>query len=185
MGVNVLLFLIFQWALEPWRRGRLVRGFEEKVKAVLESEKEKDRERAVMSEDTVLAGRHDVKTEAPQVEPMVGDGVTQLPDSSIINPSSIPASSMEVTDIPIPDTANATANATAESDLPTSVERSPLHSSASLSTLLDSPRYAVQHLFSTNLISIRQIDLTSARIEGAMVGIAFASIIAAIVRAAR
>jgi len=31
MGVNVLLFVVVQVGLEPWRRGRLVRGFEEKV----------------------------------------------------------------------------------------------------------------------------------------------------------
>lgn len=38
MGVNVLLFLVFQVAVEPWRRARLVRGFEEKVMEVLEKE---------------------------------------------------------------------------------------------------------------------------------------------------
>ena len=35
MGVNVLLFVVVQVGLEPWRRGRLVRGFEEKVKEVV------------------------------------------------------------------------------------------------------------------------------------------------------
>ncbi|KAK2736731.1 sensitivity to high expression protein she9 [Myotisia sp. PD_48] len=38
MGVNVLLFLIFQIAVEPWRRKRLVKGFEEKVMEALEKE---------------------------------------------------------------------------------------------------------------------------------------------------
>lgn len=37
MGVNVLLFLVFQIAVEPWRRQRLVRGFEEKVKEAIEN----------------------------------------------------------------------------------------------------------------------------------------------------
>jgi hypothetical protein len=32
MGINVLLFVVVQIGLEPWRRARLVRGFEEKVK---------------------------------------------------------------------------------------------------------------------------------------------------------
>ncbi|KAI5279633.1 sensitivity to high expression protein she9, partial [Ascosphaera acerosa] len=40
MGVNVLLFLVFQVAVEPWRRRRLVRGFEEKVLEALEKERE-------------------------------------------------------------------------------------------------------------------------------------------------
>ena len=38
MGLNVVLFLLFQVAVEPWRRRRLVRGFEEKVQAALEKE---------------------------------------------------------------------------------------------------------------------------------------------------
>ncbi|KAH3688333.1 hypothetical protein WICPIJ_000671 [Wickerhamomyces pijperi] len=40
MGVNVLLFLVLQLFLEPWKRKRLVHGFEEKVKDVFESGKE-------------------------------------------------------------------------------------------------------------------------------------------------
>jgi len=32
MGINVILFGVVQVGLEPWRRKRLVRGFEEKVK---------------------------------------------------------------------------------------------------------------------------------------------------------
>jgi hypothetical protein len=35
MGVNVVLFIVVQVGLEPWRRKRLVRGFEEKVKEVV------------------------------------------------------------------------------------------------------------------------------------------------------
>jgi sensitive to high expression protein 9 len=37
MGVNVLLFVVVQIGLEPWRRARLVKGFEEKVKEVVAS----------------------------------------------------------------------------------------------------------------------------------------------------
>ncbi|RYP75643.1 hypothetical protein DL770_007376 [Monosporascus sp. CRB-9-2] len=43
MGVNVLLFLVFQFGAEPWRRARLVRGFEQKVREALEEEREKMR----------------------------------------------------------------------------------------------------------------------------------------------
>jgi sensitive to high expression protein 9 len=38
MGLNVLLFIVFQIAIEPWRRKRLVKGFEEKVIEALEKE---------------------------------------------------------------------------------------------------------------------------------------------------
>lgn len=36
MGVNVLLFVVVQIGLEPWRRKRLVKGFEEKVKEAVQ-----------------------------------------------------------------------------------------------------------------------------------------------------
>ncbi|RYP55555.1 hypothetical protein DL769_010130 [Monosporascus sp. CRB-8-3] len=49
MGVNVLLFLVFQFGAEPWRRARLVRGFEQKVREALEEEREKMR--AVRAEE--------------------------------------------------------------------------------------------------------------------------------------
>ncbi|KFX96848.1 hypothetical protein V490_03102 [Pseudogymnoascus sp. VKM F-3557] len=39
MGVNVLLFLVFQFGFEPWRRERLTKGFEDKVLAALERER--------------------------------------------------------------------------------------------------------------------------------------------------
>ncbi|KAI1744189.1 Mdm33 family-domain-containing protein [Xylaria scruposa] len=39
MGVNVLLFLLFQFGAEPWRRQRLVRGFEEKVREAIAEER--------------------------------------------------------------------------------------------------------------------------------------------------
>lgn len=38
MGVNVLLFLVFQIGVEPWKRKRLVKGFEQKVLEALERE---------------------------------------------------------------------------------------------------------------------------------------------------
>lgn len=36
MGVNIILFLIFQLLLEPWKRRRLTRSFEDKVKKALD-----------------------------------------------------------------------------------------------------------------------------------------------------
>lgn len=38
MGVNILLFLVFQLGFEPWRRKRLVQGFEEKVRQAFKQE---------------------------------------------------------------------------------------------------------------------------------------------------
>lgn len=35
MGINILLFVVFQIGVEPWRRKRLVKGFEDKVMEAL------------------------------------------------------------------------------------------------------------------------------------------------------
>lgn len=56
MGVNVLLFLVFQFGAEPWRRRRLVKGFEQKVREALEEDwKRKDaREERMRDENDAL-----------------------------------------------------------------------------------------------------------------------------------
>ena len=40
MGLNVLLFVVFQILIEPWRRKRLVKGFEEKVELAFKEREE-------------------------------------------------------------------------------------------------------------------------------------------------
>lgn len=40
MGINVVLFVIVQVGLEPWKRRRLVRSFEDKVRGMLKEERE-------------------------------------------------------------------------------------------------------------------------------------------------
>jgi sensitive to high expression protein 9, mitochondrial len=84
MGVNVLLFLVFQFGFEPWRRRRLVRGFEEKVMEALEMEKQKQaqteakdlgpaghemgREGAVHLDNVVAADIQEIEKEADGVK---------------------------------------------------------------------------------------------------------------------
>ena len=54
MGVNVLLFLIFQVGVEPWRRKRLVKGFEQKVQDAL---REAAESQSLLSRTDVFAPR--------------------------------------------------------------------------------------------------------------------------------
>ena len=182
MGVNVLLFLVFQWALEPWRRGRLVRGFEEKVKAVLESEKDRERERAVLAEVVRPVGIPCATVEGSRTEQGIDESIAAAvrPVEDVSERMVVPK--VEATDEALPLSVTDTLS---DTELATPINLSFSHPSEALSTLFYSSRSATRRLFSTNLISIRQVDLMSARIEGAMFGIAFASIVAALVRAAR
>jgi sensitive to high expression protein 9, mitochondrial len=57
MGVNVLLFVVVQVGMEPWRRRRLVRGFEEKVREVVGQHESRRMEDAVEVGELGGAGR--------------------------------------------------------------------------------------------------------------------------------
>ncbi|KAK8010775.1 hypothetical protein PG990_009740 [Apiospora arundinis] len=73
MGVNVLLFLVFQFGAEPWRRARLVRGFEQKVREALEEERiardfEKEEERQIPAAFAAVVAPREEPTAAVPAE---------------------------------------------------------------------------------------------------------------------
>jgi sensitive to high expression protein 9 len=53
MGFNVLLFIVVQLGLEPWKRKRLVGGFEEKVREVIQEENMRHTLLQIRSEDAI------------------------------------------------------------------------------------------------------------------------------------
>ncbi|KAI0161732.1 Mdm33 family-domain-containing protein [Hypoxylon sp. FL1284] len=73
MGVNVLLFLIFQFGAEPWRRRRLVRGFEEKVREALDEERRLRGE--VPAEAGFVGGRAEERVAADAAAPVAAADV--------------------------------------------------------------------------------------------------------------
>lgn len=71
MGFNVLLFIVVQLGLEPWKRRRLVGGFEEKVREVIQEENKKYVLSSKATEPAALEGgdallvAEDTTTEVP------------------------------------------------------------------------------------------------------------------------
>lgn len=157
MGVNVLLFLVFQFGFEPWRRRRLVHGFEEKVREALEKEKLANAVAATADEvpldGIVQAGIQELEYEAgettnksdPAVDAVVAairSDVDQQEDSAALD--------------------------TAEMHLPRGL-------------LLGKPetwKAAAQDLFSDRVISKRKQDITLIALESAATGAAIVTIIA-------
>ncbi|KKY15613.1 putative mitochondrion biogenesis protein [Phaeomoniella chlamydospora] len=80
MGLNVFLFLIFQVAVEPWRRQRLVRGFEEKVLEALE------KENSVHTTDSSIASTM-VATESAPTESQDETRILSEPATSAPSPN--------------------------------------------------------------------------------------------------
>ncbi|KAF3062170.1 Sensitive to high expression protein 9 like protein, mitochondrial [Daldinia childiae] len=92
MGVNVLMFLVFQFGAEPWRRRRLVKGFEEKVREALEEERrlerafrgaEKER-RKIEKEAAAAAVETAIAAEVVDAEPVTAELKPEEPADGII-----------------------------------------------------------------------------------------------------
>lgn len=102
MGLNVLLFIVFQILIEPWRRKRLVKGFEEKVqKALDEKDRASDEKIALIQlqaqrggDQVVYEAVQDqpqslVATAAEQVAEAIADAVTGATDEAKQTPHSL------------------------------------------------------------------------------------------------
>lgn len=175
MGVNVLLFLIFQIAVEPWRRGRLVKGFEEKVLEALE----KNNAIAAGEAAARAQGQRDLYSAAPQKEAPSQDSAS-IPEAAESIP---PANESPTTDTPALEpssTAEPTPNTTT-TILETSksqLSRLPSLPSASV----ESWRNTFHELFSDRNIAITQRDLTTVAIQSAAAGAAVMGLVIALIR---
>ena len=155
MGVNILLFLVFQIGVEPWRRKRLVKGFEDKVMEALE--REGSGTGATLK--PIVAPEDPVKAEDENT-----------PTTGTDEPSM--ESFLPVKQVRLSDSDNAEAQ-TATTSEPTSGK--------SLSKL-ESIREAVQDMFSERQITVRRVDLTTAMLEGTAAGVAFVGVLVLVLR---
>ena len=157
MGVNILLFLVFQVAVEPWRRKRLVKGFEEKVMEALEREGSTD---GVASTDEVA-----IQDPAPvEVEDeAIPKHATEEPLSKVVLPlEGDPLSASNVAEIqPI---------------------MGPETPSAKPLSRLESIRGALQDMFSERQITVRRVDLTVAMLEGTAAGLTLVGVLVLVLR---
>ncbi|MCJ1311800.1 sensitivity to high expression protein she9 [Agyrium rufum] len=205
MGVNVLLFLVFQVVVEPWRRGRLVRGFEEKVREAIEKEavvnvegvggRRGERAALPAAQDTVVSDEQVSTTtmtaaaiegtlDAPAVDTaleeekvVVQDAGKPLQDTTVtaeVEEAIDTVSPTNIADVEAPFIPYSPASDGVLAYLP-----------ASFQTFILTYFDFVKSQFSERSVSIRQVDLTAARLEGAMIGLALTSIIAALLRGSR
>jgi len=177
MGVNVLLFLVFQFGFEPWRRRRLVHGFEEKVREALEKEKLISRERKDETEKVVEA-------EDVSLDGVVAAGLQELQEE--MEDSTQAAQ-------PAVDALVACIKAEQESEgevfqqeEAASLDAAEMHVPTTLLTRLQNPKTwqpeiwtaAVKDLFSDKVTVLRKKDVTIIALEGAATGAAIVTIIA-------
>jgi sensitive to high expression protein 9 len=187
MGVNVLLFLVFQFGFEPWRRRRLVAGFEEKVKEALEKEKAL----GLLSEKQ--EAEHGVQVPFTQLSQTTTESGEPVPETELeTDPVSAATASTISDDIPPSTTSEqeneqaeepeeAAAMETAELHIPTP---SPPPTHTPIFKLpfdyknIDAWKEAALDLWSSRQVSIRKQDLTVLALESAAVGAAVVGLIA-------
>lgn len=148
MGVNVLLFLVFQIGVEPWRRKRLVKGFEEKVLEALE------REAPAMGAATKLNGTQ--ATENLLVSDVAVDGIEKAMDRAV--EPELPAR-MENGEL---DDASSVGQAFLAIESTTTAR----------SSVLGTLNQGIRDLFSDRPMVVRRLDITTAALEGAAAGMA-------------
>ena len=164
MGVNVFLFLIFQIGVEPWRRKRLVKGFEEKVLEALEREGAAGSAAAMAAHQVVTEPQHEAvpEKEEPVVEALYTMSETE---SAIENVVSEEVQGQFQQQTPVTDNGS----------IP--------QATPSWKSIVQDYKERVHDLFSERQVTTRRVDITATAMEGLFAGFAIAGIAAAIVRA--
>ena len=152
MGVNVLLFLVFQIGVEPWRRKRLVKGFEDKVMEALEREGS-----VVTATPTQVQMAQDATVPVEMEEVQISAATEPLSDSPIEAP--LPPPPQET--IPS-ETILAESSSISKLNLQLPFPMSVFHSI----------KEWIRDIFSERQIVLRRVDVTTATLEGAAAGMA-------------
>ncbi|RDW69618.1 hypothetical protein BP6252_08638 [Coleophoma cylindrospora] len=163
MGVNVLLFLVFQLGFEPWRRQRLVHGFEEKVLEALELERAKQAPPKDTDDKVDIALDSVVATGAEELQSEVAAGNKGAEPAVDAIVACIEGDTSEAEKLAEPVEESGTA------DIPTLLMK--LRKPQTWKT-------AVEDLFSERIVSMRKQDVTVVALESAAAGAMLAGIIA-------
>lgn len=175
MGLNVLLFVVFQIAIEPWRRKRLVKGFEEKVEVAL-------RERDEWMSKSLVYGNADggVRPNANADAATAGEKVDGLADhiaEQIVDAIS-GTSTFESSPTPGP-----AADTTIPTDVPSPDAEFPATTSAYASPSgFASYQETFQDLFSERKLVVTRKEVTNIALEGAVGGAAVMGLLLVMLR---
>ncbi|KAJ6102838.1 hypothetical protein N7486_005265 [Penicillium sp. IBT 16267x] len=173
MGMNVLLFLIFQILVEPWRRRRLVKGFEDKVVEALEKEKEKAINQAALVGGAIPASELGKVVDSP------------VSDSAVTVAATADSLSSEGVEAAIFETQaqnEALLETTSPSDNSSHSLYSRLAGNSHSPLSLEYWRQSLNELLSDRSVAITQRDLTVAAVQSAAAGAVVMSLLIALVK---
>ncbi|OQE32452.1 hypothetical protein PENFLA_c001G04150 [Penicillium flavigenum] len=168
MGVNVLLFLVFQILVEPWRRKRLVKGFEDKVVEALE--KEKVSNRAIFAENAASASVLPNTTILPEVIDSTDENIIETAPR-LIEPE-LAATEMD---------ASATGSSIMVADANAQSLQTRLSNITSPVLSLEYWRQVASEFFSDRSIAVSQCDITTVALQSAAAGAAVTGLLFALI----
>lgn len=148
MGVNVLLFLVFQVLVEPWRRKRLVTGFEDKVTEAL------------------------AEREAVSAEKMTRMETEGSPSSSHFSPQVFISAEENLGNELAPEPVNAVEEEANLVASPIAGEEFTLKVVSKAKSAVEYAKGALRDQFSNRQITMRRLDITIVALESAAIGMA-------------
>ncbi|GKZ31751.1 sensitivity to high expression protein she9 [Aspergillus brasiliensis] len=187
MGVNVLLFLIFQIAVEPWRRKRLVKGFEEKVIEAIEKEKALDRIQIVTAQSQMAHELSAAPTATPEAAETAEPSASTTTDDSIADladPDAIVTIESTEPEVFSSDPADAepSADTTVNKPAPDNIREYIQFQISRISPLIESLRQYLHDLFSDRQVVLTQRDLSTVALQSAAAGAAVIGMLSMIIR---
>ncbi len=181
MGVNVLLFLIFQIGVEPWRRRRLVKGFEEKVMEALDREGAANSAALAAFREKTMSARVPDDGGPPlpaEVAQATSDVVSQVIPEITPNDTPVVAGPEDTIRSELTAFELAEGQSTELDVTATDTKSFP----ASETTVLQASQDFVKDLFSERLVQLRKLDVTYIVLEGAAAGAAFVGLLVVLLR---
>ncbi len=182
MGVNVLLFLVFQIGVEPWRRKRLVKGFEDKVMEALEREGPIGAGKLTATptpgtppppSDPALETTNHHPAPITSMSQDHNSSVSREAESSTLSLAASATSISQPENLPLPPEAPSIPAAMTP---PISLRDASLPS-LTPTELFAAWKDALRDLFSSRQVVVRRLDLTTIAIEGAAAGMALAGLV--------
>ena len=168
MGFNVFLFVIVQLGLEPWRRRRLVGGFEEKVREVIQEETLRS---ALFRLEHPPVAEPALETEGAVEKAELANATEVVEEQDEINSADAGMISQAV------EIASISESEAQAVDEALNVQK-PISFSEAAKQEAVAVKEKVNQLFSEQVISLRRRDLTTVAVQSAAVGAVVTGVIA-------